>query len=255
MSDADFSFDAEYALLDVGATSSFLRSGALRPALILFRNGDVPEAVALQWNRDDSTPAFESARRFARDHNPDAYALMAQVESRNGEIHFLLPETPPPTVNEYLALCMFARDGQARGVIYPVRRNGGKTVLGRPTVTDADNTDWSPLGDVWANPFCAGDVVQFKPREKAVDPASPLWHTLVELTRMRMHEDLDNRRDYSAFLDDLRNGVFLVAGRPADHPDLVLLKPRTQFNPLGTLRAPATSLKLVEAGELEAAPV
>lgn len=109
---------------------------------------------------------------------------------------------------------MFTEDGATRGLLYPIRKSGGTISYGTPTITNETTTDWCPLGNVWANPFCLGDVVRFKPRERAVEPSSPLWRAVVELTRMRIHEDQDSSDEYMAFLDDLRNGIFVVSGRP-----------------------------------------
>jgi hypothetical protein len=102
------------------------------------------------------------------------------------------------------------------------------------------------MGDIWANPFCQGDLARFLPRERAVDPASPLWTAIVELTRMRIHEDQPNAEEYMAFLDDLRNGVFTVVGRPERDPLAVLLRPRTSFNPLGTITVAASRILMAE---------
>ena len=152
---------------------------------------------------------------------------------------------------DLLAIAMFAEDGAARGLLYPIRKSAGALSFGAPTVTDEATTDWCPLGNVWANPFCLGDVVRFKPRERAVDPSSALWRSIVELTRMRIHEDQDNADEYMGFLDDLRNGVFVVSGRPPRDPLGVQLRPRTVFNPLGTLTVPAGRLMLDERAPSE----
>jgi hypothetical protein len=63
---------------------------------------------------------------------------------------------------------------------------------------------------------------------------------------MRIHDDQRNAEDYMAFLDDLRNGIFVVHGRPVDDPGRVLLKPRTVFNPLGMLNVDASRIILAE---------
>ena len=49
-----------------------------------------------------------------------------------------------------------------------------------------------------------------------------------------------------SFLDDLRNGIFVVAGRPNNNLAQVMLRPRTHFNPLGTLHIDADRLILTE---------
>jgi hypothetical protein len=116
-----------------------------------------------------------------------------------------------------------------------------------PTVTDARVCDWHPLGDLWANPFCVGDTVRFKQGERPVDPSSHLWKLMVELTRMRIQDDQEHSEEYMGFLDDLRNGIFVVAARSQRDPEMVVLKPRTEFNPLGAITVPARSLTLGEA--------
>ncbi len=247
MADEEFNFEAEFALLDVGATSSLLRAGSVRPTVLAFTPTAGIEAIALDWSREDGVRhAFEEARRYARDLDPAAYALIAQVSRDGTALAFHLPDNPPPPYNEFLAVAMVAREGSARGVLYPIRRTGRDLSFGMPTVTDAETTDWCPLGDLWGNPFCAGDTIRFRVRERAVDPTSPLWQAIVELTRMRIHEDQANADEYMSFLDDLRNGIFLVAGRPDDDPTRVLLRPRTHFNPLGTLNVEASRLTLAD---------
>ena len=147
-------------------------------------------------------------------------------------------------MNDFLSLAMFAQDGNTRAASYPIRRANGKLSLGMPTVTDAETTDWRPLGDIWANPFCVGDLVRFRPLERAVEPESQLWKSIVELTRLRIHDDQPNADEYMGFLDDLRNGIFVVSGRAPGQPDRVFLRPRSNFNPLGTLNIEAHRLAL-----------
>jgi len=248
VADQEFNFEAEFALLDVGATSSLLRTGSVRPTVLAFTPSAGVEAIALDWDEGTGVArAFEEARRYVRDLEPTAYTLVAHVSRSGGAFTYHLPvPSPPPRVNEFLAIAMFARDGNVRGMLYPIRRANGRLSFGMPTVTDAETTDWCPLGDLWRNPFCVGDIVRFRPRERAVDPSTPLWQAIVELTRMRIHADQSNADDYMAFLDDLRNGLFVVAGRPEEDPGRVLLRPRTVFNPLGTLGVDASRLILAD---------
>jgi hypothetical protein len=244
----EFNFEAEFALLDIGATSSMLRAGSVRPTVLAFTSSAGVEAIALDWTEESGGPAraFEEARRFIRDLQPVAYALIAHLTRNGRSITYHLPDETVGPPNEFLTLAMFAEDGNARGVMYPVRRTLGTVSFGMPAVTDGEMTDWCPLGDLWGNPYCTGDTVRFLPRERAVEPGTPLWQTVVELTRLRIHEDQANADEYMAFLDDLRNGVFVVAGRPADDLDRVLLRPRTVFNPLGTLNVEASRLTLAD---------
>lgn len=248
MAEEEFNFEAEFALLDVGATSSLLRTGSVRPTVLAFTASAGVEAIALDWDDEASIPrAFEEARRCVRDLDPTAYALIAHVSRNGGRLVYHLPrQAPSVRVNEFLVIAMFAQDGNARSLMYPIRRTEGRISYGMPTVTDAETTDRRPLGDLWGNPFCVGDTVRFRPRERAVDPATPLWQTIVELTRMRIHEDQANADEYMAFLDDLRNGIFRVDGRPDDSLDRVRLRPRTLFNPLGTLTVEAARLMLAD---------
>lgn len=128
-----------------------------------------------------------------------------------------------------------------------MRRTADGVSFGMPAVTDAELLDWCPIGDVWRNPFCVGDTVKFRARERAVDPAGPLWQAVVELTRLRIHEDQAGADEYMAFLDDLRTGVFVVAGRSREDAGRVLLRPRTVFNPVGTLNVEAGRVMLADA--------
>jgi hypothetical protein len=138
-----------------------------------------------------------------------------------------------------------------RGALYPIRDGPTGRTLGVPTITDSDTTDWCPIGDVWSNPFCAGDTVRFKPPERAVDPSSPLWKAMVDLTKLRVQTDHYRSQEYMLFLDDLRNGVFTVAGRSPTDPMVVALKPRTTYNPLGYLIVHASKLALTEGDEAQ----
>jgi hypothetical protein len=244
----EFNFEAEFSLLDIGATSSLIRTGSVRPTVLAFSQNAAVEAVTLTWEDSTAIPrAFEEARRYVRDLEPAAYAVIAHVTKYNGTLDYHLPSrTPAPLVNDFLALSMVAKDGNTRAVTYPIRHSEGKLSLGMPSVTDSETTDWRPLGDLWVNPFCVGDVARFKLRERAVDPATPLWNAIVELTRLRIHDDQSNADEYMSFLDDLRNGVFLVAGRVDSDPSKVQLRPRTSFNPLGTLTVDASRLVLGE---------
>jgi hypothetical protein len=248
VAEQEFSFEAEFSLLDIGSTSSMLRTGGVRPTVLVYTPSAGVEAIALDWEDESARDrAFEEARRYARDLKPAAYALVSHITRNGGVLTYHLPGAAVSPANEFLALAMFSQDGQARGVLYPVRRANGQISFGMPTVTDLDTTDWCPIGDIWANPFCVNDVVHFKPRERAVEPSTPLWNTLVELTRMRIHDDQEHADEYMSFLDDLRNGVFVVSGRPAEDPGRVRLRPRTQFNPLGTLTVDASRLLLFDS--------
>jgi hypothetical protein len=247
VTDQEFNFEAEYALLDIGATSSMLRAGCVRPTVLVFSQSAGVEAIALEWTDDASRErAFEDARRYARSVESAAYALIAHITRNGSAIQYHLPGADPSPANEFLSVAMFASDGTDRGVLYPIRRGGATLSFGMPSVVDTGDIDWCPLGDIWANPFCVGDVVRFLPRERAVDPASPLWTAIVELTRMRIHEDQPNAEEYMAFLDDLRNGIFAVVGRSSRDPLAVQLRPRTAFNPLGTLNVDAARVLMAE---------
>jgi hypothetical protein len=243
----EFDFEGEFALLDIGATSSFLRTGCLRPTIIAFAKDGGVESVALDWQGDGQMlQALEDARRYVRNLEPVAYALIAHLSQNGSSILYHLPGGEYPTVNEYLALGLFSEAGYARTVVYPIRHSGGKHSLGMPTVCANEEITWQPLGDLWGNPFCQGDLAQFRPRERAVEPGTPLWQQIVDLTRLRIQEDQPNADDYMTFLDDLRNGLFVVAGRPEDRPDQVILRPRTLFNPLGSITTDAARLVLVD---------
>ena len=244
-----FDFEAEFSLLDIGATSSLLRTGTVRPTVMAFSESAGVEAVSLEWDDEEGIPrAFEEARRYVRDLEPAGYAVVAHVTRNNAEITYHLPtDRPSVPANDFLALAMFSREGASRAATYPIRRMAGKISLAMPTVTDARLCDWHPIGDLWSNPFCAGDLVRFKPGERPVDPASPLWKLMVELTRMRIQDDQDHADEYMSFLDDLRNGVFVVAGRSPRDPEMVVLKPRTEFNPLGAVTVRSRSLVLGES--------
>jgi len=247
VADETFNFDAEFSLLDVGATSSLLRAGSIRPAVLLFEPATGVEAITLDWETEEGAEqAFEDARRYARDREAVAYAVVAEISRCDGRVQFHLPHGPSEPGGQSLAIVMTAADGSTRGLIYPIRRSAGRLSFGQPVVTDEETTDWCPVGNPWANPYCKGDIVRFRPRDRAVDPSTPLWHSIVELTRLRIHEDQPNAEEYMSFLDDLRNGVFVVAGRPEGDPLSVLLRPRTLYNPLGTLCVSAGRLVMAE---------
>lgn len=251
-----FDFEGEFAMLDIGVTSTLIRSGTVRPTVIAYASSADMESVVLDWSGAEGVSgAFEEARRFLREREPAAYAVVAEIAVENGQPRFLLPHEAPPLAGDYLALTMTADDGFGRGLRYPVSRTGGKPAFGMPIVTDGLSTDWCPIGDVWRNPFCVGDVVRFHVRDRVVDPTTPLWQTIVELTRLRIHEDQPNAEEYMSFLDDLRNGIFVVAGRPSADSGAVHLRPRTVFNPLGTLTVEASRLTLVEGPEADVVPV
>ena len=261
MAEEEFDFESEFALLDIGATSSMLRTGAIRPTVLAFSAAAGVEAIALDWSDSKDAAgvsrAFEEARRYARDMEPVAYAFISHLTLNGQMLVYHLPGSVPSPANEFLGLAMAAEDGSARGILYPVRRAGasgagGEVIsFGMPTVTDSEAIEWCPIGDLWGNPFCVGDQARFRPRERAVDPTTPLWQAIVELTRLRMHEDRAQSEEYMSFLDDLRNGVFQVVGRPNDDPSRVLLRPRTAFNPLGTLNVEASRLLLAERVEAD----
>jgi hypothetical protein len=235
VAEEEFNFEAEFALLDIGATSSMLRTGNVRPTLLAFTAEAGVEAIALDWNEEGGDAAvhkaFEEARRYARDLRPVAYALIVHIylDNQNESLRFYLPGSATSASNDFLGLAMFAEDGSARSVLYPVRRTGGHISFGMPTVV-AD---------------------QFRHRERAIDPTTPLWQAIVELTRLRMHEDQANADEYMSFLDDLRNGIFVVAGRPEDDLGRALLRPRTSFNPIGTLNVDASRLLLTDSSPAE----
>lgn len=257
VAEEEFNFEAEFALLDIGATSSMLRTGNVRPTLLAFTAEAGVEAIALDWDEEGGDAAvrkaFEEARRYARDLRPVAYALIVHIylDHRSESLRFYLPGSAPSVSNDFLGLAMFAEDGSARSVLYPVRRTGGNISFGMPTVVADQAMDWCPIGDLWGNPYCVGDLVRFRHRERAIDPTAPLWQAIVELTRLRMHEDQENADEYMSFLDDLRNGIFVVAGRPENDLGRVLLRPRTNFNPIGTLNVDASRLLLTDSQPAE----
>ncbi len=253
VADQEFNFEAEFSLLDIGATSSLLRTGAIRPTVLAFAADAAVEAVTLDWEEPDgATHALEEARRYVRDLAPAAYGVIGHISRGQGHVTWHLPDDPlSPLGDDFLAICLVARDGAGRVVTYPIRRSQGHITLGMPTVKDCHASEWRPLGDIWNNPFCAGDIVHFRHRERPVDPSSALWQAIVDLTRLRTHDDQENADEYMAFLDDLRNGIFVVSGRPEKAPDLVSLRPRTVFNPLGTLTVEARRIVLGETAPAE----
>jgi hypothetical protein len=249
VSASDFIFETEFTLLDVGATGALIRSGGLRPTIVAYVEGSGPESTVLEWDRDDDAGiAFEDARRWLRALDPTAYALVAVI-SRDAINTRFRSASAPPSEGSLLSVAMFTAEGQSRGILYPIRLGSDGLSLGMPTATDVETTDWCPLGDIWANPYCEGDIVRLKPRERAMDPASPLWKAIIELTKMRIQSDQFRSQDYMAFLDDLRNGVFRVAGRPVPDGLIVTLRPRTTYNPIGHLTIEASKLLLVDPGE------
>jgi hypothetical protein len=145
---------------------------------------------------------------------------------------------------EHLAILLVSASGTVKGILYPVRRRDAAASLGMPTVTDAETSDWCAIGDIWSNPFCTGDIVQFRPRERAVDPGTPLWRLIVELTKQRIQDDQANADTYMSFLDDVRNGVFVVVGRPEGSDLDVVVRPQGVFNPIGTLTVDGRRLML-----------
>jgi hypothetical protein len=242
----DFVFETEFTLLDVGATGALIRSGGIRPTVIAYTRGSEAESVVLDWRTpEECTEAYEEARRWLRALDPVAYATAALIERQEDVVRHYGPQDRPED-GCLLALALLSADGMVRGMLYPVQRGADGITLGRPTTTESEDTDWCPIGDIWANPFCVGDVVRLKPRERAMDPSSALWKSIIDLTKMRIQNDETRSPDYMAFLDDLRNGVFSVAGRPANNSLKVLLKPRTIYNPLGFLTLDASRLTLIE---------
>ena len=247
MSAPDFVFDTEFTLLDVGATGALIRSGGVRPLLVAYTEASGAESVVLDWSSDeDQTAAFEEARRWLRSLDPVAYASVAVIARQRDGTH-LLSATERPTEGAQLAVAMFSAEGQSRGLLYPITVSAEGVALGIPAATEPEETDWCPIGDIWANPFCVGDLVRLKPRERAIDPSSALWKAIIELTKMRIQGDESRSTDYMAFLDDVRNGIFTVAGRPASNGLRVMLRPRTMYNPLGFITMDASRLMLMDA--------
>ncbi len=249
MADQEFNFDAEFALLDVGATSSLLRSGTVRPTVLAFTAAAGVEAVSLDWHCDGTrASAFEDARRYVRDLGAVAYGLVAHLRRCDAGYKFMLPGEDRTSAPESLAIGMVSSSGRLQSHVYPIRRSPGRSSFGTPEVSQTELWDWCPIGDPWGNPFCVGDTVRFIPRDRAVEPGSTLWNSLVEITRLRMHEDPDNSEDYATFLDDLGNGVFDVFGRPTNDWARIVLRPRTVFNPIGSLTVDASRVELINAG-------
>jgi hypothetical protein len=249
LAELDFNFEAEFSLLDIGSTSCMLQSGGLRPTAIAYTANTGMEAICLDWEEQDGPElAIENARRYLRSLDPVAYAFTAHICQNEDGMTYLLPGSRVQS-NEYLLLLMYCMDGIARGARYPIRRAGNHISFGLPLITDSESTEWAPLGDIWNNPFCVNDIVHFAGRERAVDPSTPLWQAIVELTRIRIHDDQQHSEEYMTFLDDLRNSVFQVASRSTVHPDHVILRPRTHYNPLGSLEVEASRLVLSSASQ------
>lgn len=246
MSVPEFVFETEFTLLDVGATGALVRSGGVRPTVMAYDGQGNVESAVLEW-QDDVPPedVFEEARRWLRDLRPVAYGFVGLLQ-REGDGMAMLRTTSSPPEGALLGLCLRASDGTVRGALYPVVHRPAGAVLGTPSVTGPDDTDWCPIGDIWGNPFCVGDIVQFRPPNRAVDPASPLWKTIVELTKLRVQTNRYRSQEYMDFLDDLRNSIFEVASRVPPDPLLVALKPRTTFNPVGYVLAHSTELVLLK---------
>jgi len=243
----DFVFETEFTLLDVGATGALIRSGGVRPTLVAYTAEAGAESIVLEWTSDEElTLAFEEARRWLRTVDPIAYAAVA-VTTKERDAARWLGATERPLDGSMLSIALFCADGQSRGLQYPIHAGADGITLGMPTATEPEETDWCPIGDIWANPFCVGDLVRLKPRERAVDPSSNLWKAIIDLTKMRIQADETRSTDYMAFLDDVRNGVFTVAGRPAGNGLRVMLRPRTMYNPLGFITLDASKLVLLDA--------
>jgi len=243
---AQFAFDTEFTLLDVGATGALIRSGGVRPSVVAYDAEGGVDTVVLEWAEDaDAAEVFEETRRWLRDRNPVAYGVVALLRRQDGELRFLRAEERG-TEGDLLGLCLCASDGQVRGVLYPVRTAPTGPMLCAPSQSDRDNTDWCPIGDIWSNPYCVGDTVGFRPPERAVDPETPLWKAIVDLTKLRVQTDRFRSQEYMLFLDDLRNGIFTVVGRSPVDPMQVALKPRTVYNPLGYVVVHASKLRLIE---------
>ena len=254
MSAPQFPFETEFTLLDVGATGALVRTGGVRPSVVAYHADRGPESAILEWPADAGPgEAFEEARRWLRTVGPVAYAFVG-VLRHNADGTVFASAGEKPGDGSLLGLALRAAQGEVRGALYPIKEGPKGRSLGVPTITDSDTTDWCPIGDVWANPFCAGDTVQFRPPERAVDPSSPLWKAMVELTKLRVQTDLYKSQEYMLFLDDLRNGVFTVAGRSPTDPMVVALKPRTTYNPLGYLIVHASKLALAPDDEAHNRP-
>lgn len=246
MPSPQFAFDTEFTLLDVGATGAVIRSGGVRPSVIAYDADGGVDTVVLEWANDaEVREVFEETRRWLRDRTPVAYAVVALLRRRDGGIVFLRGDERGAD-GDLLGLCLCASDGQVRGVLYPIRRGPTGSMLGAPAQGDRDNADWCPIGDIWSNPFCVGDIVAFRPPDRPVDPETPLWKAIVELTKLRVQTDRFRSQEYMLFLDDLRNGIFSVVGRSPVDPMQVALKPRTVYNPLGYLVVHASKLRLIE---------
>src|SRR5262249_16029910 len=100
-----------------------MRTGSVRPTVLAFSQNAAVEAGTLTWEDSTSIPtAFEEARRYVRDLEPTAYAVIAHLTRYNGTVDYHLPSrTPAPLVNDYLALSMVARDGNTRAISYPIK--------------------------------------------------------------------------------------------------------------------------------------
>src|SRR5437879_9883772 len=92
MAQEEFNFEAEFSLLDIGATSSLLRTGSVRPTILAFNESAGVEAVALQWQDEAEVDrALEEARRYVRDLEPLAYTVIAHISRNNGSLAYHLP--------------------------------------------------------------------------------------------------------------------------------------------------------------------
>lgn len=241
-----FDFDTEFALLDVGATGEFITRGGLRPGVLAYRADGAVQALTLDVEPGASpAPAVDGARRFLRDGDHAAYAFVGELTRVKEAYHVAAEVDQRSRGSNYLGVALCSR-GRWRTLLYPIRLAGDRMSLASP-LEGSTPPEWCPIGDIWANPFVADDLVRFAPPNRAVPPGTPLWQTIVDLTKLRIVADPANAQDYQVFLDDLRTGVFLVAGRSPDDLNRVILKPRTVFNPIGSLEAPAAKLLLVSA--------
>ncbi|NUQ70706.1 MAG: hypothetical protein HUU17_07780 [Chthonomonadales bacterium] len=249
MSASQFAFDTEFTLLDVGATGALVRSGGVRPAVLAYHSDGSPECVVLEWPEGaGAADAVEAARRWLRERRPLAYGFVSAFTRADGAVH-LIRSGDRPGDGAVLGLVLRSVDGAVQEALYPIRIGLSGATLGVPISASSASVEWCPIGDIWTNPFCIGDTVRFRPPERAVDPSSALWKSVVELTKLRVQSDLYKSSEYMLFLEDLRNGLFTVAARAAHDPMEVVLRTRTVYNPLGFLVAHASKLVLANDEE------
>lgn len=254
MADNLFQFEEAFADLEIGATSSFLKTGALRSTIIAISEEGVYQPIVLDFGAASNPgEVFEEARRYLiRSHHPIAYGFISQAWSYGMDqptISFIYDDRQK-LQNEIIILVLWAQSGESRGMAFPVRRKGETISFDRPWKPEYGPVILCPIGDIWRNPLCVGDLVRTRPgMRRLVEPGTELWETLIALIRLRIHGDQPHASEYQRCLDDIRNSIYIVHGRDRFHPGRLILRPRTLFNPLGFMVGEADSLILLQEGE------